>query len=301
MRFGLPGTAESERIQVHANDVDERYFDLLRIPLVRGRAFAADDLRRWQHSTLADGTPVVIGESLARRLFADRDPIGRRVIADSSATLVVIGVAKDVHWNSLVEAPEVFAYLPFGARDYRYLGPVLMVRSDRPADAIARAVQETMRRLDPTMPPRFARTLTSSIDQDGDLVSRIAFAWALSMLGGLGFALALFGLVGLLGAIVWERTREFGVRLAIGARRTHVFGLVLRQATRITVYGTALGLALAWFGSELLEAQLYGVTRFDPGVYAAAAATLAGVVFLAAAWPGYLASRVNPVDALRAE
>jgi predicted permease len=298
MMLRLPGGADTEGVRALANGVSDEYFDLLRIPLVRGRRFTADDGRV---SGAADGLPVIVGESLARRLFGDQNPLGRRVHESEKIGLVIVGVARDAHWNSLTEAPEPFIYLPFGGRDYRYLGPVLLVKSGRPLHDVTRVVEAAMAELDPAMPPRFSRSLAASVDRDTALASRIVFAWALSLLAALGFALSAFGLAGLLGAIVWERTREFGVRLAIGARRGQLVALVLGQASRIAGAGLVAGLLFSWFGSRLLESQLYGVARFDPALYLAAAAALAAVVVLSSVWPAYVATRVNPVDALRAE
>jgi ABC-type antimicrobial peptide transport system permease subunit len=121
------------------------------------------------------------------------------------------------------------------------------------------------------------------------------------MLGWLAFALAAVGLYGLLAQLVAERTREFGVRMAIGSGRAHIFGIVIRQAVWIGALGTVLGIGLAFLGSRLVETQLYGLTRLDPAVYAVAAASLAAVVLLAGLWPARTATRIEPVEALRVE
>jgi ABC-type antimicrobial peptide transport system permease subunit len=123
----------------------------------------------------------------------------------------------------------------------------------------------------------------------------------LNLLGGLGFALAAVGLYGLLAQMVGERTREFGIRMAIGGARAHVFGLVLRQAAWIAILGGAAGLGLGALGSRFVEAQLFGVRPLEPWVYAGSAAGLAAVVFLASVWPARQATRIQPVEALRAE
>jgi ABC-type antimicrobial peptide transport system permease subunit len=121
------------------------------------------------------------------------------------------------------------------------------------------------------------------------------------MLGALGFLLTAVGLYGLLAQMVNERTREFGIRMAIGADRTHVVGLVLRQALLIAAIGGAIGLALAYFGTRVVEAQLFGLTRLEPWVYVASAASLGVVVLAASLWPARAATRIQPVEALRME
>ena len=136
---------------------------------------------------------------------------------------------------------------------------------------------------------------------DRALSDRRVFAWVLSILGWLAFALAAVGLYGLLAQSVAERTREFGIRMAIGSGRAHIFTLVIRQAAWIGALGTALGIGLAFLGSRLVETQLYGLTRLDPAVYVVAAASLAVVVLLAGLWPARTATRIEPVEALRVE
>jgi ABC-type antimicrobial peptide transport system permease subunit len=121
------------------------------------------------------------------------------------------------------------------------------------------------------------------------------------MLGWLAFVLAAVGLHGLLAQSVTERIREFGIRLAIGGSRSHVFTLVIRQAAVIGTLGTAFGIALAWAGSRLVETQLYGVTRLEPTAYALAAASLALVVVLAGLAPAWTATRIEPARAIRIE
>jgi ABC-type antimicrobial peptide transport system permease subunit len=215
---------------------------------------------------------------------------------------VVVGVARDAHWRGLIEAPDPMLYFPFGLSVFGgVLDPVLMIRSSRPVDQVRQSAQAIMTAVDSSMPAMYGGPLTAQIDGDSDISNRRVFAWALSMLSAVGVLLAGFGLAGLLAQIVSERTREFGIRLAIGARPSQLYALLIRHAAWIAGTGAVIGLAVAWFGSRLLESQLYGVSRFDPPTYAAAAFALALVVFLAAAWPGRRAARVNPVEALRAE
>jgi ABC-type antimicrobial peptide transport system permease subunit len=143
--------------------------------------------------------------------------------------------------------------------------------------------------------------LAADVDGDSDISDRRVFAWALSILSAIGVVLAGFGVAGLLGQIASERTREFGIRLAIGARPRQLYALLLRRAAWIAGTGMIVGLALAWFASRLLENQLYGVSRFDFPTYAAAAGLLALVVLLASMWPGWTAARVDAIEALRAD
>jgi ABC-type antimicrobial peptide transport system permease subunit len=153
--------------------------------------------------------------------------------------------------------------------------------------------------IDPSLGIAPPRLLTDWLARQ--VANRRAFAWVLTLLGALGFVLAAVGLYGLLAQVVTERAREFGIRMAIGADRRHVIGLVVRLAAWIAAIGGTAGLALAAFGSKLVETQLVGVGRFDLAIYAASVALLGAVILLACLIPAHRASRVDPVEVLRAE
>jgi putative ABC transport system permease protein len=302
--WSLETSAETnDRIRVNMNGVTADYFRVLGVPLVRGRGFSSDEaLQAGDH----EGMPAVLSESLARRFFAEANPLGRQIVLAGrsgvpASRLTVIGVVGDVHWRGITDPVDPMLYVPFGRAEAAMatLQSVLLVKSPRPFAETSRSVQATMHRLDREVPVAGARPLTASIDRE--LERRRVFAWALSLLGLLGSVLAAVGLAGLLAQSVTERTREFGVRMALGATRRDVFVAVLRHAAWIAASGGVVGLVLAWVGSGLLEAQLYGVTRFDVAVYGAAAAFLAAVALAAAAWPGWTACRIEPIAALKAE
>jgi ABC-type antimicrobial peptide transport system permease subunit len=174
-----------------------------------------------------------------------------------------------------------------------------MVRSRLSPREAGDIVQGHASAIDPTLPFAAPRALTDAMARG--LAERRVLAWVLTMLGALGFLLTAVGLYGLLAQMVNERTREFGIRMAIGADRTHVVGLVLRQALLIAAIGGAIGLALAYFGTRVVEAQLFGLTRLEPWVYVASAASLGVVVLAASLWPARAATRIQPVEALRME
>jgi hypothetical protein len=255
-------------------------------------------------TTAGASAVAIVGEKLARRLFGDTDPIGRGIVlpartARPAQELTVIGVAPDVHWQSVTGDPELFLYLPFNSPDFGVRSATLLIKSPLPLGEITRRVEAAAKDVDPTLPFRYSATLQTGIDRQ--LRDRIVFAWVFSMLGWLAFVLAAVGLYGLLAQSVAERRREFGIRMAIGSGRAHIFALVIRQAMWIGALGTVLGIGLAFLGSRLVETQLYGLTRLDPAVYAVAAASLAAVVLLAGLWPARTATRIEPVEALRVE
>jgi predicted permease len=300
MRLQDPNGTDREHIEVYANAVSHAYFSVLGMRLVRGRAFTDEE-----SLPSAGMLPVaIVSENLARRLFGDVDPIGRVILIPRTSRraeypLTVVGVVADVHWHHVTDAPELFLYLPFNNPEFGVRYATLLVKSPQPLGDVIRRVEAAAKEVDPTLPIQYSRALQTSVDRSQS--DRRIFAWVLSMLGWLAFVLAAVGLYGLLAQSVAERTREFGIRMAIGSERVRIFTLVMRQALWIGALGTVLGSGLAFLGSRLVEAQLYGVTRVDPAVYAAAAASLGVVVLLAGLWPARTATRIEPVEALRVE
>lgn len=293
-----PAGADRPSIRVISNFVSAGYFDVLRTRIVSGRAFTDTEAMTPPGDTTI---PVMIGEGLARRLFPDEDPIGRSFIipkAGSNPTreAVVVGVTADVHWRSLIGEKPLFLYQPYP----HYLRDgVVLVRSSIPLPALSQLIASVAQEIDPALPVSASQLL--SVDVASDFAEQRTFAWFLSIVGWIAFTLAAVGLYGLLAQSVSERTREFGIRLAIGSGRGRIFALVLRQAAWIGVFGVTGGLTLAGFGTRMIESQLFGVARADPVIYLLAAAVLAGVVFLAGLWPARAATRVQPIDALRVE
>lgn len=300
IRIPDPAGGARSRIDVGSDFVTEGYFDTLKNAIVMGRSFTRGEAM----SAAQDGAPVILESALARRLFGDANPIGRRVGIPATRSrpahaLVVVGVVRDI--GSLDAAgAEPRLYMPFAYEAaFASRRPVVMIRSDRPIREIARLVEMHATALDASLPVRPPQPLMTAVERQ--IANRRLVAWVLSLLGALGFVLAAVGLYGLLAQMVTERTREFGIRIAIGADRAHVFGLVLRQASWIAILGGGAGLGLAALGSRLVETQLFGVARLDPRIYAAAAAGLAAIVLLAGVWPARAATRIQPVEALRGE
>ncbi|MEZ5317554.1 MAG: ADOP family duplicated permease [Vicinamibacterales bacterium] len=293
-----PGEADAT-FSVDTNFVTPAYFDVLRIPLLQGRTFTAAEAL--SPAGDEDG-PAIVDERLARRLFGEAPAIGRsiQVAGRPDRSLTVIGVARNARWGDLTDEPDPVLYLPFTDRGgYAAVRPVVLVRSGLSARAAGELVQAQGSAIDPSLPFGPPRPLSAAVERV--TADRRAFATVLTLLGALGFVLAAVGLYGLLSQLVVERTREFGIRLAIGARRGHVFGLVLRQAGWIAVLGGVAGLGLAALGSRFVESQLFGVSRLDPAIYLTAALALTLVVFAASAWPARSATRIEPVEALHRE
>ena len=277
-----------QSIQASWRLVDGGYFEAMRIPLLRGRTFdglAPDEARR----------SLILSASLARAIFGNDDPVGRQVDpGGNNRMLRVIGVVGDVRSRELAADPMPAFYWSFHRFTY---GPMrLVVKSRLPAEQIVAAVRREVRAVDPGAPIFQVSTLAAvraeSLSQER-LLLRMLWAFA-----GTALLLAALGTYGVVSFAVQQRTREFGIRLAIGADAARVRALVLRQAMRLVLAGAALGLAGALVSGRVVETLLFGVTPFDVVSYAAATAGLALAVLAAAWWPARRASRVNPLVAL---
>jgi predicted permease len=296
-----PGGGEKDTTGVRRVATDAAYVDVLGLQLRHGRYFRSDEV--FSDTLLSDG-PVVISESLARTFFGRDNAVGERITASRTLgsparEFVIVGVMRETAVGSVTEAADPLIYYPITQDDFATLSSVILAKTRgtlaRFADVSAAAAVE----LDPTLPLGKAWSLSSWIDRD--LATHQMFARVLSLLGGVAMVLAAVGLFGLLAQAVGERRREFGIRMAIGATGRRIAGLVLRQAAWACVWGIAGGLALSYWGSGLVTSYLWGVSTSDPRVYAVTITLLLVVVALAAARPAWLATRVNPIEALRSE
>jgi predicted permease len=267
--------------------IDGRYFDVLRLPIRRGRAFADED---------RDGGPAVavVNETLARLIAADGDAIGRTLrFRDRDRT--VVGIARDARQYSLDQATAPFLYLPLA--QLPDTKRVLLVRSAR--TDIAAAIVAAVQAIDPRLPtPR-----VSTLDDDSRIVlfPQRAAAIVTGGLGATGLLLAALGLYGTVSASVAGRTREIGVRLALGADRGAVLRTVVGEGARLALAGIVVGLALAALAMPLLRTWLFGVDPRDPATYAALAAGLAVVAVVASYLPARRAAATDPLRALRTD
>jgi ABC-type antimicrobial peptide transport system permease subunit len=190
-------------------------------------------------------------------------------------------------------------YQPFAQFRSGGTSGVFMIKSALPARRAGDIANAIAARTASAIPLSNPRSLTTGIDRA--LSEQRVFAWMLSLLAVLGFALAALGLYGLVAQITIERRREFGIRLALGAAGEDIVRLVARYAVVVSSLGVVIGLALSYFGTRLIQSMLFGVSRLDPAVYLAAIATLTLAVALACVGPALRALRVQAVEVLRAE
>lgn len=270
--------------------VTPKYFETLRLPIVAGRDF--DD---------RDGggaLPVaIVSQAMAERFWPGQDAVGRRFTAgeEGADSLVVVGVARNAAHRRLGETPRALVYLPF-AQSYSST-MTLLVRSAGAPDAIAPALRREISSLEPDLPVSSVMSLREFIGI-ALLPQRMAAAVA-SSLGLIGLVLAVVGIFSVVSHAVGQRTREIGIRVALGAAPHEVLSLVIRQGMTLTLVGVAVGLALALATTRFLSSFLLGVSPADLPTFAGIAFLLAGAALLASYLPARRASRIDPLQALR--
>jgi macrolide transport system ATP-binding/permease protein len=281
--------ATSEDMNFGFNAVSENYFVTMHIPVVSGRGFEDRD-------DASAPKVVVVNAPFARRYWPGQDPIGRTVRIGGESHRV-IGVVREIKYVNVTEDPRPYVYVSLAQN---YMPQVtLHVRSSGDASAEQQRVRAAVRRIDAALPLFDVRPLQTQID-----VSLGAFAIATLFLGAAGVQALLLAAIGIYGVVsfsVAQRTREIGIRVAIGATPAQVLRLVMSQGFALSVLGVVVGAALALASSRILVGMLYGVAPRDPLTLAAVAASLMAVALVACVVPARRALRVDPTTALRYE
>ena len=278
------------------NNVDSGYFQTMRVPLLRGRAFNDFDSK---------SAPLVaiVNQIMAQRFWPGQDPIGKRFtinnIGEPSQTVQIVGLAGNGKYAFVAEEPSPFFYVPL-AQNYTSMR-TLQIRSSVPPDTMFAEVRRQIRALAPGLPIIQARTMQQALDGTNGLqVFRIG-AFVAAVLGGLGLLLASIGVYGVVSFAAVQRTREIGIRMALGGTARDVLRLVLQQGVRMVGAGLLVGLLAAWGLTRLMARFLFGVSPGDPLTYATVVILLSGVALLACWLPARRATRVDPGIALRYE
>jgi predicted permease len=296
-QYSNPVTIEGRSIApgaepiVQYGGITSGYFDALGIGVREGRVFTEREM--WE----APGA-VMVNERMASELFPQGTVLGRRLrLADDPRWLTIVGVVTDVKQRKLDEPAAPQVYVPYSDFEHSTMTVAVRVARD-PLGMLARAMR-TVRSVDPALPAFNAMTLEELMARSTS--GRRLAMQLLSAFAGLALALAVFGVASVMSYDVSQSTSDIGVRMALGARRSVVLRMVLGQGMRLAAAGLAIGAVLAVGGAQLMRALLFGVRTTDPLSVAVAAATLLVVVFAACAVPAYRATRVDPVQALRAE
>ncbi|HXC69892.1 MAG TPA: ABC transporter permease [Pyrinomonadaceae bacterium] len=272
--------------------VTEDYFRTMRIPLLKGRWF--DD-----HDTAESQPVVIVNETMARQISPDHEEVlGKRIKHGfKNQVAEVVGVIGDVKYAGLDQQTKPEMYAPFAQRAWPFMRIVARSKSD--PSVVAAAIREAVRAIDKDQPVDKITTMSSVVS--ASIVDRSFYMQLLGTFASLAFILAAVGIYGVVSYSVAQRTREIGIRVALGARRRDVLGLVLREALRLTALGVALGLVGAFVATRVLRSLLFEVKPTDPATFICLSLLLTFVALVASYIPARRATKVDPLVALRYE
>ena len=289
--------ARTDRTEAY-NAVGTRFFDTLGIPIVAGRGFSAGD-------TPTSPKVAVINQRLAATRFPNQDPIGKRISVGVYAgwgdvltgdAIEIVGICRDTLYDNLHEAPPPQLFIPY-VQQHQVRRLTYHIRTQGKPDAIADALRRVVRAADPALPLVAVRTQQDQIDSDlGDERLLVSLT---SAFGVLAVVLAAVGVYGMLAYSVAQRTREIGIRMAVGAIPRQILVMVLRESLSLSASAIALGLITSWLVTRFVKSMLFGIAPYDPAVLWGATVLLL-VVTAGASWlPAQRAARVPPMEALR--
>jgi predicted permease len=303
---GYHPAKSSETPDPFMNAISPGYLAALGVPILAGRDFTPKDTQYAQHGEKPDYTApsvVLVNEKFAKRYFGSAgNALGRHVGFGIDSTtkldMEIVGVFNDIKYTNLRDEVPIQMCTPYMAS--RFVGGMtIYVRTTRDADQFFGAVRQKVRDLDNNLPLYSMRTLDNQVSKSL-LVERLVASLSL-VFGVLATLLAIIGLYGVMAFTVARRTREIGIRMALGAFQMHVIWMVMREVLALVSIGIAAGLAAAIGLTRLVQAQLYGITAHDPATLAWAALVLAAVGCAAGYIPAMRASRIDAMRALRYE
>ena len=290
-RQGIDRPDGTGLITARRSEASEGYFDALGVRVIAGRSFSAGDMTPSRAKAVA-----ILSSSLARQLFGDQEPLGRQIGLEQLPPVEVVGVVADVLWSDLTEPSPPVIYLPFMAHGSPNVR-VIINSSLLPSQADS-TIRSAATAIDPNLP-------VSTTPMRQVLAERIieqrAFAWVLGILALTGCALSFLGLYGLAAQISIERTREFGIRLALGARRADIVVLSLKSIASVVVIAIPIGLLCATSALQLVESRLFKTSLLEARVLAIACCLVLVLVGVGGTLPAWSAARANPLKTLRSE
>ena len=286
---GRPPVASDQMFDDDFRRVDQHYFSVMRIPLLRGRNFTEQEVSE-------SAKVVIISDLLARRVFPDEEPIGKRLLLVlAKEPYEIIGIVGDIRDRALEINPFPAMYLPSNQASWTNV----VVRTNGDPASLAAAVRKEVHAIDPDQPVAAMRTMNEWMDTS---VSGPRYRTALlALFAFVALVLASTGIYGVMSYSVSQRTHEIGVRIALGARGVDVMKLVVRQGMTLVIVGVALGVLGAVALTRVMSTLLFGVTAKDPLTFVAVAVLLTLVAFVACYLPAQRATKVDPLVALRYE
>jgi putative ABC transport system permease protein len=289
---GHPSNISSGEPQADARIVSNNYFDVMKIPLRSGRVFSEHDLRESPHV-------AVINETMSQRYWPDENPIGHfiHMPAYGAGRCEIIGIVADIHQGNLNEEPGPGLYLPYSQEIMPW--QTLVIRTKTDPLSVVPDIRRKVFELDPQQPLANITTLEELINTS---TAEPRFrAFLLGGFAGIALLLSAVGIYGVMAYIVSSRTREIGIRMALGADPGDMLGLIFVQSMTLTLIGVLLGLAAAYVVTRVMNSLLFGVTSTDPFTFAGVTLLLCCVALLASYIPARRATKVDPMVALRYE
>jgi predicted permease len=281
----------NENMKIYRDLVSPGFFDSMKIPLVEGRDFD------W-HDDAATQKVMIVNQEFARRFLPNRDPIGHRVHGWGE-WFTIAGVARDSKYHRVTENPQPYFYISVRQIFQPEYGLTFQVRTSGSINEAILSLRREAAAIDPAITIFDAEPMTEYIS--ASLFGAKITADLLSLLSSIGLLLAAMGLYGVMAYSVAQRTREFGVRLAMGARQIDILMLILSESGRLALFGTVLGLILAALSTRVVASQIYSVSPLDPITFAGVGLALLVIAFLASYIPAYRAAKIDPMVALRYE
>jgi predicted permease len=277
------------------NLVSPQFFDAVGMKLIAGRNLSERD---------SENSPdvAVINESMALHYFGRPDPIGKRFGMRGGAEgneIEIVGVVKDAKYNTLRERPMSMIYIPYRQELFHLSSMCVAVRTAGTLQGLTGRIRDEFRAIDPALPILSIDSMEQDVDKT--LLQERMIAWLSAFFGALAVVLACIGLYGVMSYTAARRTSEIGVRLALGATRMNVLGMVLKESVLLVGIGIALGLPATIAATHGIKSLLFGIGASDPVTIAGAAALMLAVAVAAAYVPARRASSVDPLVALRHE
>ncbi len=302
---GYSPTQADDHAQAFMNQISPGYFATLGVPIVAGRDFRVTDNREVKNGPQDDDwtpTAVMINEKFARRFFAGRNPIGLHVgfgtDPGTKTDMEIIGVVKDIKYTNLRDEIPVQAFIPYLGSHF-IGGMTVYLRTKVDPNQLMSVVRGKVREMDANLPVYAVRTMETQISNS--LSTERMIASLSTVFGFLATLLAIVGLYGVMSYTVAQRTREIGIRMALGAAQGSVIWMVMREVLRLIAIGIAAGVPAALALTRVVQSQLFGLKAHDPWTLALATGALALVACAAGYIPALRASRLDPMKALRYE